>query len=174
MNKHQTSRLLAIIAAAYPRFEVDDTTLNVWSTMLSDIGYSVCEKAAAKYIMTQTWPPSIAEIRKECVKLLYPALQTTGEAWASIEAAIREHGLYGEKEAKKNMAPEVQRAVEAIGWDTICRSENISVVRGQYIKIYETYIAQIEEARLLPVNMRKQIESKETKLLEGKGVRSDD
>ena len=70
MTKGEVAKLLAVLAAAYPKFEVNDVKVQVWYEMLGDLEYSVVNIATKKLIMQNTFPPAIAEVVKLPLKYL--------------------------------------------------------------------------------------------------------
>ena len=57
--------IVKILKAAYPRdnFIPNDYTFSLWYKALQDIQYPTLNKAATNYIMTNKFPPTIADIR---------------------------------------------------------------------------------------------------------------
>lgn len=157
MTPHETSRLLAILAAAFPRFEPDELKMQVWHEMLGDLDYSVAQLAAKKCMISNTFAPSIAEVRKAAMQIMYPQRKTAAEAWEEVNRAVDRFGYYQQQEALESLSPEVARAVRAIGFEKICLTENMGVERGQFIKIYEQMEGKQKEEQLLPDKMRAQI-----------------
>lgn len=70
MNKEETTRILAILKAAYPNnykgmTETDArATVNVWQTEFSEIPVDVVLIAVYKAISVSEFPPTVAAIRK--------------------------------------------------------------------------------------------------------------
>ncbi len=162
MTRNEMSRLLAVIAAAFPRFQVDDSgiTLNVWHEMLGDLDYAVATTAVKKLIMQNTFPPAIAEVRKAAMEILNPGQVTGSEAWGEVTRAIRNYGYYREAEALASMSPTTARVVKYMGWQDICMSEDpTGVLRGQFLKMYDQVADREQEQQLLPETLRKQIDS---------------
>ena len=109
MTKGETAKLLAVLAAAFPRFEVDDLKVQVWHEMLGDLDYSLASLAIKKLILESTFAPAIAEVRKAVAEILNPEGMTAAEAWGEVERAIRIYGCYRETEALERCRPASQR-----------------------------------------------------------------
>jgi len=158
MTKGEVAKLLAVLAASYPKFEVDDLKVHVWHEMLSDIDYSIASTAIKKLIMQNTFPPSIAEVRKAVTELMNPEQVTSSEAWGEVIRAMRNFGYYREEEALASMSPTTARVVRYMGWREICMSEEpAGVLRGQFLKMYEQVVAREQEKKLLPPAMQNEI-----------------
>lgn len=161
MNQKETAKILAVLAAAYPKFEVDETKLRVWHEMLGDMEYEVVAVAVKKCMLEKTFAPSIAEVRQEVVKIMNPNRLTSAEAWGEVEYAIKRYGAtaaYDGTSYKDVLSPLTLRVVKLMGWVDMCRAENTAVIRGQFIKLYEQSYAQETEELLLPEKLKETIQ----------------
>lgn len=163
MNLNETSRILSVLAAAYPRFQVDEAgvTLKVWHRMLKDIDYKAAQLAAEKLILESPFPPSIADIRKAAAEVMTPPEEriNSAQAWGEVEKAIRCFGYYREKEALESMSPRTAKVVKYMGWQEICLSDQPGVARGQFLKMYKTVSEREEKEKLLPISLKHEIQS---------------
>jgi len=158
MTKGEIAKILAVLAAAYPKFEVDDVKVQVWYEMLGDLEYSIVNIAIKKLIMQNTFPPSIAEVRKAVTELMNPEQVTSSEAWGEVTRAIRNYGYYCEEEALASMSPITAQLVRYMGWREICMSEDIGVIRGQFLKMYQQVRERDRREMLLPADLRQGIQ----------------
>lgn len=162
MTENETARILAVIAAAYPRFQVDGAglTLKVWYEMLGDLDYKLIQTATQKLILESPFPPTIADVRKQVVEITQdPADQIDGAtAWGEVMDAIRYYGYYRQAEALASMSPRTSRVVKMMGWQEICTCEEPGVIRGQFLKMYNTYATREKQNALLPTGLREQIQ----------------
>ena len=137
MTKGETAKLLAVLAAAFPRFEVDDLKVQVWHEMLGDLEYKMASLAIKKLILESTFPPSIAEVRKAAVEIQAPEQINGTQAWGEVIKAIRNFGQYREEEALASMSPRTAYVVKCMGWREICMAEELGVIRGHFLKMYQ-------------------------------------
>ena len=158
MTKIETAKLLAVLAAAFPRFEVDDLKVQVWHEMLGDLDYSLASLAIKKLILENTFAPAIAEVRKAVMEILNPDGMTAAEGWGEVERAIRLYGYCRETEALESMSPRVAKVVKYIGWQNICLNEEPGVVRGQFLKMYAQVAEREQKELLLPAGLRNEIQ----------------
>lgn len=173
MTKAECSKLLAILAAGFPKFEVDELKVTVWHEMLSDIDYSVASVAAKKIILEKTFPPSIAEFREAVTFLTSPQIATGIEAWGEVKQAIRKFGYYREEEALESMSESTRQTVKHLGWRELCMSEDPEgVIRGQFVRLYEQVAGKEKQQAILPESLKEAmtalIESATLPQLEGK------
>ena len=157
MTKGETAKLLAVLAAAFPRFEVDDLKVQVWHEMLGDLDYSLASLAIKKLILESTFPPSIAEVRKAAVEIQTPEQTNGTQAWGEVIKAIRNFGHYREEEALASMSPRTAYVVKCMGWREICMAEEPGVIRGQFLKMYQQVAEREQKEQLLPPAMRREI-----------------
>ncbi len=158
MTKSEIAKLLAVLAASYPKFEVDDLKVQVWHEMLGDLDYSIASMAIKKLIMQNTFPPAIAEVRKAAAVLTGPEQVSGSEAWGEVIMAIRNYGYYREEEALASMSPTTARVVRYMGWREICMSEEpTGVLRGQFLKMYEQVTEREQKEKLLPERLKADI-----------------
>lgn len=140
-----------MVAAAYPRFEVNDVVHRTWSEMLSDLDYAAVNVALKRHIACEKFPPTIADIRRRAT----PSNDTTGaEAWGALMEAVRRHGYYHEAEGLASLPPMVASVARHIGWREINMCDEVSVLRGQFLRMF----AQVEERQVreqqLPQGLR--------------------
>lgn len=133
----EVAKLLAVVAAAYPGFEVDEIRHNVWSEGLSDLDYQLANLAVRRYIALERFAPTIADIRKQAVWIKGGDAFTGAEAWGEFIAGIRRFGWNRENEAIESFHPRTRRVARLIGWYDACMSENVDVLRGQFLRMYE-------------------------------------
>ena len=158
MTKAEIAKILAVLAASYPKFEVDDLKVQVWHEMLGDLDYATANMAVKKLILESTFAPAIAEVRKAAKEILNPDGMTAAEGWGEVERAIRLYGYYRETEALESMSPSVAKVVKYIGWQNICLNEEPGVVRGQFLKMYAQVAEREQKELLLPADLRQGIQ----------------
>lgn len=157
MTKGEVAKLLVVLAASYPKFEVDDVKVQVWYEMLGDLDYDVANIAIKKIIMLNTFPPAIAEVRKAAIEISSPRGLTAAEAWGEVIRAIRDYGYYREKEAMASMSPITAQVVRYLGWREICLSEEPEILRAHFLKMYDQVAAREQKKQLLSPTMQTEI-----------------
>lgn len=157
MTKGEVAKLLVVLAASYPKFEVDDLKVQVWYEMLGDLDYDVANIAIKKIIMLNTFPPAIAEVRKAAIEISSPMGLTAAEAWGEVIRAIRDYGYYREKEAMASMSPITAQVVRYLGWREICLSEEPEILRAHFLKMYDQVAAREQKKQLLSPTMQTEI-----------------
>lgn len=160
MKISEVAKLLTVIAAAYPeKFTVNDMKVQLWHSLLKDIPYEVANIAIQKHIIESPFVPTIADIRKAATDIMTPQEQKidAATAWGEVIKAISSYGSYKPEEALQSMSPVTARVVRYIGWQEICLNENQGVMRGQFLKMFESVSKRETQDSLLPPAMKQQI-----------------
>ncbi len=168
MKKAETIKMLAYIASTYPRFEIKENTAEIWHELLEDLPVDVARAAVKRLICQSPFPPSIHEIRAKAADIMTPPGEQVSpiEAWGEVLGAIQRYGMYGEKKAMESMTPQVGQVAKMMGWRDMCMGENLSVTRGQFLKMYAQAAEGTYQTRLLPKNLRALSSGEKQKRLE--------
>lgn len=144
----EVTKLVGVMAAAYPNTQITDATVNVYVRMLKDIPLEVLTPAIQQVMAESEFLPTIARIREKAIQLTRPERLSAFEAWGVVKQAIERVGFY---RYPKFEDPLIARAVECIGWQTICSSENEPADRAHFAKVYDSLVRrEDEDARMLP------------------------
>jgi len=135
MTKKELAQVLAVLSAAYPRWEITEELPVVYYDLLGDLDIAVLRQAAREWAMVEKWPPTIADLRQKAASICGYLAPTSGQAWAEIMAAIQ-NGSYNSWSH-----PSISKAVRQFGLQEIRFSDNLSVTRAQFLKVY----AEIEK-----------------------------
>jgi len=159
MTRKEVQNLIALATANFPAMQDKDMrpTAVLWEKMLSDLPYPLAEKALIKVLSTAKYFPAVAEIREAATELTTPLPMTAAEAWGQVMEAVRKFGSYRAKEAMEWMDPQVANMVRRFGFVDICRSEEIGVIRGQFIKLWESQSKREKELSVMPAQIKQLI-----------------
>lgn len=161
MAGHETiTRMIVILSAAYPRFEVTADTGRVYAELLGDLSDDLLLAAARHHAATSKWFPSVAELREATMDLASRAagIRTAEEAWKQVMLAVQRHGWYGEMapgggwQVPRMLSDLERHAVDALGgWRAVCHSENAAADRAHFLRIYGNLLQRKQqEAMMLP------------------------
>lgn len=138
---------LAMICSCF-KVEVDEKTVKIYEMLMHDLGDSEFMEAVINLCRSTNRLPGenlAAVIRNQVEK--QDGLSGE-EAWAEVKKAISTHGSWGQPSFSR---PAVKSAVEALGWKTICATEDsqIGVLRAHFFRIYDSYLKRngIQETR---------------------------
>ena len=159
MDKKEFAVIAAAIRTYFPRFEVipNKEAMELWYDGLKDIPADVLTAGLKKWVMTEKWPPTIAELRGKCDELVAGDRPDWGTGWMEVQHAIRYFGYMRGDEALESMNPITQEAVRRIGWQAICESEAPETIRAQFRMIYENCEKRESENRKLPQTLKDSI-----------------
>lgn len=115
----------------------NDAAMTLWYKQLQDIPFPVAEAALDKWVATNKWSPSIADLREMAASVTVGDIPDWGQGWEKVLDAVRRYGLYGQAEAMASLDELTRKAVRGVGFRDICLSENISVERANFRTIYQ-------------------------------------
>ena len=149
----------AALKTFYPKDNLLPTAqaASLWYKALQDLPYQALSASLEKWIATEKWPPSIAELRAMSTEMVQGALPEWGDAWAEVTRAVHRYGWSRPQEALDSLSPSARAAAERIGWAPICESENIETLRAQFRQVFEACARRENEQRQLPAALRETI-----------------
>ena len=175
MTKKEFSILAAAIRTYYPKEPIlpNEQALELWYQELCDIPANVAEAALRKWVSTNKWSPSIADLRELAATVVYGETPDWGEAWEEVLTSVRRYGLYNERKALESLSHLARQAAERTGFRNICLSEQPATERANFRMIYESLARreQSEQQLALPlqdmIQQIRQIKKKDLFLVDG-------
>ena len=149
MDKTEFGLFASALRTYYPKEDKllpNKQAMELWFRELQDIPFQVAEAALRKWVSTNKWSPSIAEIREMAATIKNGDIPDWGEGWEEVQRAIRKHGMYDVKGAMDSFTPLTRQAVERLGFRNICVSENPVAERANFRQCYEI-LAKREQTR---------------------------
>lgn len=174
MEREQFKILCKGMKAVYTQesFLPDADAFNIWYSLLGDLEYPVLNAAIQKYMLTNKFPPTIADLREIATTISCGEIPDWGEGWEKVLSAIRRFGSYRETEALATMDELTRTCVKRMGFRNICLSENIAADRANFRMIYEQIAERTKKEFALPLSLNntiKQLNAQVVKQLEAKG-----
>lgn len=168
VDKKEFSIFASALRTYYPREQLlpNNQAMELWYRQLQDIPYQVAEVSLNKWVATNKWSPSIADIREMAATVTSGDIPDWGEGWEQVLKAIRKYGMYQIKEAMDSFEPITRKCVERIGFQNICLSENISADRANFRMIYEQELHRKKMDAQLPVKLKQLIGTIQEKQLQ--------
>jgi hypothetical protein len=149
MTPAETTKVLALLKASYPRQAVGRDNMKAYALMLGDLPFADVQRAVVRHVAESNWFPSIAELREAATGAASSA-PDFDEAWAEVCSEIRRVGNYGRPEFSH---PAVAAAVDAVGWRNLCLSTTPGVERAAFRDCYaagrKRHVGQVQLGRLL-------------------------
>jgi hypothetical protein len=147
------AQIVDVISAAYPNFNPNAYTVEVYWQTLQDIPTAELRAAVLHCISEagRKFAPSVGEIRGAVAELrgLSANVPTAYQAWQEVQTQLLENG--GDFGKPVWSSPIVEQAVRAIGWRNLRMSEDQTADRARFIQCYEQFRDRaMREEMLLP------------------------
>lgn len=170
MDKEEFALFAMALKTYYPRDGLlpNQQALDLWFKQLCDLDYKIAEIALNKWVATEKWPPTIADIREQAAIIEVGELPDWGECWAKVTKAIRRYGSYNPREALDSLDDLTRRCVERLGFVNLCMSTNEAADRANFRMIYEQLAQRWKDEILISGNLKNLIEASRQQLLENK------
>ena len=160
MEKREFAIFADALKTYYPRETLlpNPQAMELWFRELQDIPYPVAEAALRKWVSTNKWSPSIAEIREMSSSIAHGDIPDWGVGWEQTRKAVREFGMYNEKAALDSLDPLTRKVVERLGFREFCMSdENDTTFRANFRMIYENLANREKTEQQLALPLREAI-----------------
>lgn len=140
----------------YPRESLmpNQEAVALWYDELQDLDAKAVKAALRKWVATNKWSPSIAEIRESVVEFTTPKIKDWSEAFEDARQAIRRYGSYNPQEAMESLDDLTRETVKRMGYHDMCMSENHAADRANFRMIYETLAKREREDRQVTPDVR--------------------
>ena len=177
MNRNEFSNLAKALKTFYPRDNMlpNMEAMELWYRELSDIPYTVAEAALRKYVSTNKFSPTIADIREQAATIKCGDKPLWADGWQQVQKNISKYGMctYDPdryEECMNSFDPITRKVVKRLGWKELCQSDikNVMTDRANFRMIFEQIADREHETKQLPVQLTNLIEAvreKEKQLL---------
>lgn len=164
MEREEFRTLVKGMKAVYPQptFIPDKDAFDVWYGLLKDLPYEVASVAIQKHMLTEKFPPTIADIRSKAGEITAPQHEEMGEleAWALVYKAICNSGYHAEEEFAK--LPEacqiaVGKPANLKEWGMMDISQVSSVQQSHFVRNYRAAVQRMKEEAKIPESVRRRI-----------------
>ena len=158
MTKQDVVKLFGVVTNLFPndkRFmEADANMVSAWHELMQDIDFRIAAKAIAAHAATNDYPPTIAEIRRFCIKT---EGESAEEAWARVLHALKDSAYHNAEKFAE--LPEVcKRLVGSANvlkeWAISEDQTSISVARTRFLAQYDIEKRKETERKMIPEAIR--------------------
>lgn len=156
INKKEFAIFASALRTYYPKENLlpNEQAMQLWFNQLNDIPYNVAEVTLNKWVATNKWSPSIADIREQATGLTQGEAKEWGDAWQDVLRAIRLYGSYEEQKALDSLDETTRKVVRRLGFRNLCFSEEIQVDRANFRMIYEREQERAKQSAQLPPRLK--------------------
>lgn len=155
MNRTETARILAVISLTHPgRHRPDQTAelVDAWHSLIGDLEYAHVNAALRALLQTSSWAPTPADVRRAALEIARGPGKTGAEAWGWVLRAVSRWGAYRSPGVDFDVPdPVTARVVAALGWQSLCLSENAVADRARFIEAYDAMAQQDRREAQSPV-----------------------
>lgn len=137
-------------------------------SLLSDLSCESLAAAVARCLLEMEFPalPMPARLRKLAIEASQGQIAGWADRWKEVTKSIRcNGGWYAKDKILAGLDPLTRAAVEAVGLDSICNSENPGVQAAQFRQAYESLASREIDLRRLPEALRPKIAPPNAKFL---------
>lgn len=163
MTKKEVAQLFGAIASLYPSEKAFKSAeipmIEAWHELLQDIPLQTAAKAVAAHASTNSFPPTIAEIRRFCFQ---SDGESAEEAWARVLHALKDSGYHSAERFSE--LPEVcKRLVGSANvlkeWAISEDQTSISVARARFVVQYDIEKRKETERKMIPPSVRQALDA---------------
>lgn len=159
MDEKEFGKFAMALKTYYPKEKLlpNQQAAELWFKQISDIPYDIAEIVLNKWVATNKWSPSIADIREQAAGLTQKPIKDWGDAWDDVRMAVRIYGSYQQKEAMDSLDELTKECVKRVGYINICMSENIATERANFRMIYNELANRKKEDAQIPERLKQAI-----------------
>lgn len=143
MTERDCLEMFALLEAAYPKEPMTDEQLTLYTELLLPYEIGRVRDAVLIHIQTSPWFPRISDIVGRVTK--HEQLDAD-EAWGEVLTQIRKVGYYRTPEWSH---PALADAIQAMGWQDLCMSDNAEADRAHFMKFYQIAQTRRREQKLV-------------------------
>lgn len=160
MNKKEFGLFAMALKTYYPKENLlpNEQAMSLWYKQLQDIPYNVAETTLNKWVSTNKWSPSIADIREMSVSVTQGEKPLWSDGWDQACRMIRKYGSYNAGAALAEMDEITRQTVKRLGYMELCHSENIVADRANFRIIFEQLADRQQKEAQLSVGLHQLIE----------------
>ena len=140
MNLEECVQVIMMYAAAFPSWHPTEPTYRTWGAVLAPLPVAAVREATLRILREdREFAPSAGTMYARSVKLIQEAEGRPEidleSAWSEVQLAIDSIGGYRRPQWSH---PSIAAAVDAIGWEHICRDENLVATRAHFFRLLES------------------------------------
>lgn len=166
MSRDNIIAILGILKTAYPRFYANMTkseaeeTIALWQEMFKDTDIRVLTIAVKRLITHLEFPPTIADVKKEIVKITTKQ-ESNIDYWQEA-FKMMSNANYMQKEEFDTYSDVCKKFFGNVdnlrSYGTMDRKEVINNIQPRFLKYVENYQKQEKENMMLPNDYKKMVQ----------------
>ena len=161
MELNEWKNLAKGLKAVYTRdtFLPDAESVKMWFMLLQDIPYEQINVALQKWMTTQKFPPTPAEIREVAAELIHGRIEDWSEEWKIVLSAIRGYSPGLQRKMDFNdITKEVVKRLGGVEFMSQARSyTDLDVLRASFRDIYNYLYKKAVDKRQMPLSLQEEV-----------------
>lgn len=160
MTRDEFINLTKALKTFYPKENLlpNLEAMELWYRELSDIPYAVAEAALRKYVSTNKFSPTIADIREMAAEVSKGEKPMWSDGWDQCCRMIRKYGSYGADKAMAELDGITKETVKRLGFIDLCKSENPAADRANFRFIFEQLAEREQKSNQLSISLMQKID----------------
>jgi hypothetical protein len=160
MTKSEFAQIASALKTFYVRdnFLPNNEAMTLWYEELKDIPYQIARPVTHKWVQTNKFPPTIAEIREMAAGMAGEPTLDWNDGWEQVTRAIRKYGYINESEALESMDEITRKCVKQMGWMNICTSDNIVADRANFRMAFQSLAERKKKESQMSLELRQIME----------------
>lgn len=159
MTKDEFGKIMMALQGIYQKENLfqNDVTREIWYTALQDIPYDVMMMSVQKWIATEKWSPSVAELRNIAAEIVNEPIPGCEEAWEKVREIARDYSPYDPERTEARIAELddiTRQCLKLVDIKSVAYTENIAVDRAHFIKTYEVLAQRKKTSNQEPQTLR--------------------
>ena len=144
----------------------DEYTLKAWYELLKDLPYQFVNMALMKWMQTNKWSPSVAEIREATAEIMNEEIPGVEDAWEKVRLIARDYSPYDIERTEKQLEELddiTRRCVKLTDIRTLAYTDSIDIARAHFINRYKELAMAKKSENQTAENIRTAIEAMQPK-----------
>lgn len=155
MTKKEFAKIAMALKTYYPKESLlpNEQAMELWFFQLQDIPYDIGKLVLNKWVATNKWSPTIADIREQASEIMNGRQADWSEGWEKVVNSFGRYGMYREQEALNSFDDVTREAVRRLGYQSLCVSDNIDVDRANFRMIYQDVAGRMKKEAQMPAEL---------------------
>lgn len=173
MTRREVIEAMALVSATWSNWHLPtekderEAVISAWLRVLGPFDNALVVAAIDSFVVEAgPFAPHQGMVAKRAAELQARAtgheVPGVDEAWAEVQREIARVGWTGALDPQRKPLfshPTISAAVEAMGWQTLCESENEVADRAHFLKLYGSATARATRDAVMPASVRELLEA---------------
>lgn len=134
---------------------------------LCDIDYQVMTMALNKWVATNKWAPTIADLRESAYTITDPGIPDWDAAYEDVRKNIRKYGFYNAEAGLAELTGVTLETVKRLGYTNMCLSDNPTAIRANFRDIYNRLAERARTDARMPAGLLNAVKQARLQMMEG-------